>query len=119
MKNFLKIVAGTFVGSLIAMILGVFLLFGIFSSIASVAEKSTPTVPTSAILSLNFANRITEQTIDDPFADASLTHLELSSKSLGILSVVDAIDAATSDSRIKFIYMNLNDIDAGILTLKR
>lgn len=114
MKNFLKIVAGTFVGSLIAMVLGVLLLFGIFSSIASVAEKSTPTVPSSAILSLNFANRITEQSIDDPFADASITNLEISSKSLGILSVVDAIDAAATDPRIKFIYMNLNDIDAGI-----
>jgi len=114
MKNFFKIVAGTFVGSILAMILGIFLLAGIAGSVASIAEKSTPKVPNTAILSLNFSNRITEQAIDDPFSNVSLTSLELASKSLGILSVVDAIDRAAEDPRIKFIYMNLNDLNAGI-----
>jgi len=114
MKNFLKIVAGTFVGSLLAMILGIILLFGILSSIASIADKSTPTVPSSAILSLNFSNHITEQAIDDPFSDVSFTSMELSSKTLGILSVINAIDNASTDPRIKFIYMNLNDLNAGV-----
>ena len=61
MKNFLKIVAGTFVGSLLAMVLGTLILIGVIGSIASFTESKTPTVPDSAILGINFSTAITEQ----------------------------------------------------------
>jgi len=118
MKDFLKIVAGTFVGSLITMIIGIILLFGIFGSIASFTEKTIPTVPSSAVLNINFSNPVTEQPTDDPLASVSITNLQLSSKSLGILSVVNAIDNAASDPRIKFILMDLDDLNVGITHLE-
>jgi len=113
MKNFLKIIAGTFVGALLAIILGTFILIGVVSSFASLADKSTPTVPSSAILGLNFNNAITEQATDDPFANMNPL-VEMSTKTDGILDVIQTIDKAATDPAIKFIYMNLDKLNAGI-----
>lgn len=112
MKNFLKIVAGTFVGSLLAMVLGIFILMGIIGSLATFSESKPPVVPSSAVLALNFSSAITEQSVEDPFA--ALNPMSSgSSKSTGILDIVQTIDKAAADPAIKFIYMNLNELNAG------
>lgn len=113
MKNFFKIIAGTFVGSLLAMVLGTFILIGVISSIASISDKSVPSVPSSAILGINFDNTITEQALDDPFGSLSPLK-DVSSKTTGILDFIQTIDRAAEDPSIKFIYMNLNKLSAGI-----
>ena len=113
MKNFLKIIAGTFVGSLLAMVLGTFILIGVIGSFASLADKSIPKVPSSAILGINFSNKITEQGTDDPFA-ALNPMSNVSGKTTGILDFIQTIDRAAADPSIKFIYMNLDKLNAGI-----
>lgn len=113
MKNFLKIIGGTFIGSLLAMVLGTFILIGVISSIASIAETTTPTVPDSAILGIDFANTITEQALDDPFSAISPMS-KVTSKTTSILDFIQTIDKAATDPSIKFIYMNLNNLSAGV-----
>jgi protease-4 len=113
MKNFLKIVAGTFVGSLLAMVLGTLILIGVIGSIASFTESKTPIVPDSAILGINFASAITEQSIEEPFA-AFNPFAGGSSKSTGILDFIQTIDRAATDPAIKMVYLNLNELNAGI-----
>lgn len=113
MKNFLKIVAATLIGSLIAMLAGFFLFMGFISSLASLTESKTPVVPSSAVMALNFSPAITEQSVEDPFSVLNPFSSE-TSKSTGILEFIQTIDRAASDSRIKFIYMNVNQINAGI-----
>lgn len=112
MKNFFKIVLGTFVGSLIALTVGFFLMLGFIGSMASFSETK-PVVPKSAILSIDFGIRISEQNIDDPFS--SINPLQgTSGKTQGIYSLIRSIDKAATDPAIKFIYMNLSSLNAGI-----
>ncbi len=112
MKNFFKIVFGTFIGSFLALVLAFFILIGIISSLATFSDTK-PTVPKSAVLTLNFATRISEQAIDDPFA--SMNPLQsTSSKTQGILDFLQTIDKAASDPAIKILYMNVTDMKAGI-----
>lgn len=113
MKNFFKIVAATFIGSLFALVLGTLILIGIIGSIASFTESKTPTVPGSAILSINFASAITEQSKESPFS-ALNPMASFSSNTTGILDFVQTIDRAAADPAIKMIYLNLNDLNAGI-----
>lgn len=113
MKNFLKIVAATLIGSILAMLVGFFIFMGIISSFASFAESKTPSVPSSAVLALNFSTTITEQSVENPFS-AFNPFSAISAKSTGILDFIQTIDRAATDSRIKFIYMNLNQVNAGI-----
>lgn len=100
MKNFLKIVAATLIGSLIAMLAGFFLFMGFISSLASLTESKTPVVPSSAVMALNFSPAITEQSVEDPFSALNPFSSE-TSKSTGILEFIQTIDRAASDSRIK------------------
>ncbi len=112
MKNFFKIVLGTFVGSLIALTVGFFLMLGFIGSMASFSGTK-PVVPKSAILSIDFGIRISEQSIDDPFS--SINPLQgTSGKTQGIYSLIRSIDKAATDPAIKFIYMNLSSLNAGI-----
>ncbi len=112
MKNLFKIVLGTLVGTLLALILAFFIMMGIIGSMATFSETK-PVVPKSAVLSLNFNNRITEQSTEDPFA--SLNPMQSgSSKTQGLLQFIQTIDKAANDPAIKFIYMNLTNLNAGI-----
>ncbi len=119
MKNFLKIIAGTFIGSLLAMVLGILILISIIGSIASLSDKSTPVVPSQTVLSLDFANPVTERTSDEMMPDFDILSSEFSSKKqIGILDIVRTIETAASDPSVKFIYMNLDKLDAGITHLE-
>lgn len=112
MKNFFKIVLGTLVGTLLALTLTFFILIGIVGSMATFSEIK-PIVPKSAILSLDFKTKITEQSTEDPFA--SINPMQSgSSKTQGLLSFIQTIDKAATDPAIKFIYMNLTNLNAGI-----
>lgn len=111
MKNFLKIIAGTFIGSLLAMVLGTFILFGIISSLVTMTEVK-PTVPASAILALDFTIPVTEQKSEDiGYTMSADIFVE---KTTGILEFIQSIDMAADDPAIKFIYMNLTEIEAGV-----
>lgn len=117
MKNFLKIVLGTFVGSLLAMTIGFFIMLGVIGSMATFSKSAKPVVPKSAVLSLNFNQVITEQSTDDPFA--SFNPMGSSpSKTQGILEFIQTIDRSASDPSIKFIYMNLTNLNCGLSHLE-
>src|SRR3989339_163300 len=113
MKNFLKIIAGTFIGSLLAMVLGFFILLGVIGSMATLSSSAKPVVPKSAVLSLNFGTKITEQSVEDPFAMFN-PFGGSESKTQGLLNFIETIDKAASDKAIKFIYMNVTNLNAGI-----
>ena len=109
MKKFFKILLASFIGSLLAIFFLTLISFAMFSGIvSSFSKETTPVVPASAILKLDFSEAITEQGIDDPFA--SLNPMISSSKSISIRTIVEAIDKAATDDAIKFIYMNTDKL---------
>ncbi|PKP06529.1 MAG: signal peptide peptidase SppA [Bacteroidetes bacterium HGW-Bacteroidetes-5] len=116
MKTFLKIVLGTFVGSMLALAIGFFILLGIAGSMATFSSNAKPTVPKSAILRLNFSDPIAEQAFEDPFA--IFNPMGGAEKTQGILDFIQTIDRAAADPSIKFIYMNVTEISAGISHLE-
>lgn len=112
MKNFFKTLLAAFIGSILALLIGIFLLFGMVGSMVSLSE-ATPSLPKSFILSLNFKEPIAERTSDDPFT--SITSFNsMETKTIGIYSVIKAIDAAADDNSTKLIYMNLTNYNSGI-----
>lgn len=115
MKNFLKIIAGSFIGSLLAILIGGFLMIGIISSIASLSSSTKPTVPASAVLVMDFKLPITEQGEESPFSpDMLFSEAKLNLSSSSILNMLQTLDRAAADPSIKFLYMNLNQIQAGV-----
>lgn len=115
MKNFLKIIAGSFIGSIVALAIAFFVIMGIVGSMISMSETK-PTVPSSAVLSLDFASGITEQSVED--ITISMNAEFISGKTTGILDFLNTIEKAATDPAIKFIYMNLTNVNASITHLE-
>lgn len=117
MKNFLKTTLAVIVGSLVAMFICSVIFFGFVGALASLGESQEPVVPAKAILKIDLAAPVTELGQED--AMQAFQTLDFSnSKPLGILKAVKAIENAAVDPSIKFIYMNLNQMNIGMANLE-
>ncbi len=119
MKGFLKTLFASFVGSLIALSLCFFLFLAIIGSIATLGSSdSSAVVPSSAILKIDFSTPVSERGNNDPLSGFSGFSFKPAPKSISLLAAVQAIDKAAFDPSIKFIYMNLSEMNIGISQLE-
>lgn len=116
MKNFFKIVLGSFVGTSLAIFLGIIILVGLIGTLASTADVK-PSVPASVILKLDLTNQVTEQSIEE-MPNLLSGSLDFESTTTGILDLIQTIDRAANDPSVKFIYMNLTQVNAGVTHLE-
>ncbi len=110
MKKFFRNVGASFVGSLLTLIVVIFLLFGIVGSLSKVSDTK-PTVPKSAILVIDGSLSIAEQNKENPLASINPV-VKKSAKDMGIYNVIRSIEHATEDPAIKFIYLDLSTFAA-------
>jgi protease-4 len=117
MKDFLKVLLASFVGTVLA-----FLVFGFFSiillvGIASFGSSDEPIIAKESILLLDFKTPITEQK-GDKFSINPITGDVDMTGSMPLYSFVKAIDAAAEDPGIKFIYMTPGTLKMGIAQME-
>ncbi len=106
MKSFFKTLFASFCGALIALLICCLLVFSMISSMVSLADTAVATVPTSAILKINFNQQIGEQGMEEPFDLGSIDARLSKPSQMGIYTAVRAIEYAATDPAIKFIYIN-------------
>jgi protease-4 len=102
MPNFLKILLGSCLGTVLALVLLVFIGIGWATSLAATAQEK-PSVATNSILTLDLTllPELTDNTTDsDPFASFA------GEVTLGVHDMVRAIREAAEDDDIKGIYLN-------------
>ncbi|MCE1197587.1 MAG: signal peptide peptidase SppA [Marinilabiliales bacterium] len=114
MKFFWKAFFAALAAILVATVLFILLLAGLVSSIASMSEQ-TVTVKDHSLLMLKLDNRIVERKSNNPFEDIEFPGMEKSS-TVGLNHVLQAIKRAKTDDRIKGIFMELSDLNAGYAT---
>ena len=117
MKNFLKTTLAAILGCLVATLICSFLFFGLIGSLAALGEKAEPVVPAKAILKIDFNTPVTELGQEDAMQALQSFNFS-SSQPLGIYKAVKAIEQAASDPAIKFIYLNLNQMNIGVANLE-
>ena len=107
------------IGAVIAIGLMTIFIFSLFGSLAAIGTKQAVTVPSSAILAIDFSDGISEQSSDEPFNFQSMMNGgEMSTSSIGVLDAVRAIDQAAQDQAIKFIYIKECDFSAEMAHLE-
>ena len=117
MKDFLKTTLAVIVGTCITLAVGFFFFIAVIGAVAALGESSEPVVPAKAILKIDFNNPVTELGEED--AMAALQSLNFNStKPIGILKAVKAIENAATDPSIKFIYLNLNSMNIGMANME-
>ncbi|MDR2362181.1 MAG: signal peptide peptidase SppA [Prevotellaceae bacterium] len=116
MKSFFKMVLASFVGVLVASILGLFLLFMLIGIVSSSISSITATsemvkVKPNSILRIMLDEPVRERTQSD--ISTSLTAVSVV-HSIGLNDILKAIDHAADDPNIKLIYLDLSVLSAGL-----
>ncbi len=101
-KSFLAALLAFFVANILWFVLGLLLIIGIAASIGS----SKITVQPDSVLHIDFSTNIVDAPSTDPFAGVDIYSMSVS-QSNTMMQVMNAIEAAADDDRIKGIYINL------------
>ena len=117
MKEFLKTTLAVIVGTCITLTAGFFFFIAVIGAIAALGESSEPVVPAKAILRVDFTSPVTELGEEDAMAALQSFNFN-STKPIGILKAVKAIENAATDPAIKFIYLNLNNMNIGMANME-
>ncbi len=116
MKEFLKMTAATVVG---LCAFGLFALFLTFASIAALATlgEAEPVMPHEGVLQINMSTMaLSEQTKEaDPLS--TLQGVQAITP-VGIYSAIQAVNAASEDPAVKFIYMKPDGATGGIAQIE-
>lgn len=123
MKKFILIVCGSFVGAFLAFLFFMFaamlMSIGIMGSMAKMGSKKSVSVAKHSILKLDLGTSISERGGNDPLDMMSLMQGEGLETSLGLNTVVSAIENAAENDKVDGIYIECNGVSAAPATLEK
>lgn len=115
MRQFFKFMFASMLGFILAGIILIFILVAVVSNLAS--SKSESAISENAVLEITFKSPVTERTAENPFENFNFDNFETTA-GLGLNDIVKNIKKAEGDSKVKGIFLNLSNIDAGIATIE-
>lgn len=115
MKTFFKILFANFIGSLLAFGAVVVIVVAIVAVGISSSQESAEEILDNSTLQLTLSGEITDRESSSPFNVSSLQSPDLAS-GLGLDMILQNIKKAKDDPKIKGIYLELTDLQAGIGT---
>lgn len=116
MKDFFKFTLASIVGIMIAGLLLFFIFMGILSTMLSSADQPA-TIPSNTMLMLKFDYEIVDRAQDSPFEGLAIGLFE-GNRAVGLNNMLECIRKAKTDDNIKGIYLNPQDIYAGMATVE-
>ncbi len=123
LKKFFLIVCGSFVGAFLAflifMFVGIIMSFGIMGSMAMGGSKTSVNVSKHSILKLDLGNTIIEREGTEPIDLMTLLRNQELPSSLGLNTLISAIENAAENDKIDGIYIECNGISAAPATLEK
>ncbi len=114
--NFFKTMFATMLGSFLMFILLVVTASLILGAMMS-NKDSIPTVTENSVLQIKLNKAITDRASDNPLENFDYMSLE-SKSSMGLIDILEAIDKAKNDDKIKGIFLDLSGIQAGWATVQ-
>ena len=110
MKSFLKYLLATIVGIIIVHVILFFVFIGLVGAIASFSSPSIE-IKDNTILKLSLKTAIPDRASENPLQNFNLTTMN-SEKQIGLNKILEYIDNASKDSRIRGIYLDLTEINS-------
>ncbi len=118
MKNFLKYLLASIIGTLLVALIMFFVFIGSISALIAKQEKSFET-KNNSIFALKLDKPIKDRKPSFPFHISPFGRgNSMTEPVLGLNEILDNIEKAKTDDKIKGIYLELSEIQAGIATIK-
>src|SRR5687767_9238948 len=108
MKNFFTSFLGTLVALLFLFVVLIIIIF------AALPKEKPVLVKNNSVLLLSLNHDIPERTPKNPFGDLDMS----AAKQTGLKEILESIDKAKTDDRIKGIYLDLSAVSAGFATVE-
>lgn len=123
MKKFILIVCGSFVGAFLAFLFFMFaamiMSFGIMGSMSKMGSKKAVTVGKHSILKIDLGTSISERGGNDAIDMMSLMQGGGLESSLGLNTLVSAVENAAENDKVEGIYLECNGVSAAPATLEK
>jgi len=114
MKQFFKFMFASALG----LVVGIFLLFGILAGIgASMGNKQTVEVKDNSVLHVKLNYEIKERGSNDPFGNIDPATFK-PKPSVGLNDILESLEKAAKDDKIKGVYLDVQSIPAGMATIE-
>ncbi len=114
MKNFFKYTLATIVGGIITFFLAFLIITGMIAGLASSVssgDNSMVTVDDNTILKVEFSSPVVDREPLNPFAEFNFGEDKESIK--GLNTIINTLEAASKDDKIKGIYLDVNTFAVG------
>lgn len=113
MKQFFKTVFASLLGTLLAAVIFVFLIFGMIGAIVAISGSDKEVeVKENSVLVVKFEGPITDRSSKNPFQN--LGTIFSKEEAIGLDDILNNIEKAKDDENIKGIYMEITTVPAGI-----
>ncbi|MBU1368831.1 MAG: signal peptide peptidase SppA [Bacteroidetes bacterium] len=117
MKQFFKFMFASFVGTLLTLLLLLFIAIGTISALVSMAENEQVKLKENTVLVAKFDNPILDRSPNNPFENFDFMQFK-PNQVLGLNDVLKNIEKAAADPNIKGIYLDLSDLKAGMASIQ-
>ena len=116
MKQFFKFVFASMLGFVLANFLVVILVIAIIGGIAaSSGSKKTTVIEDNSILKIDFSGPVSDRSDNNPFKNFNPLSGE-NQQGYGLTDILDALEKAKTDDKIKGIYLHFDGVPAGMAT---
>jgi len=118
MRQFFKFMFASMLGTLLLSVLMFILFIGFIAALGSAfsLEGKAPSVPASTVLRISLDQAVLDRGPNDPF-NLDFAPFKMSSK-LGLDDILNNLEKAKRDDRIRGIFLDLGVVNAGFTTVK-
>lgn len=118
MKSFLKYTLATIVGFVVSSLIVILIIVGIISSAVSSSKQKDTEIKENSVLYVKLDKPIVDRASKNPFANFNFGSMEADVK-IGLWDdILENIEKAKTDEKIKGIFLDLSVIPAGIGTIE-
>ncbi len=116
MKQFFKFMLASFTGTILVIILILGFFAGMVASVISMSEEHETTITPHHVLHITWNTPIMDRGSKNPFEGFDFTTFE-SKKPVGLNDIIKNLEKAKNDPNIDGIFLDMEDVKAGIATL--
>ncbi len=117
MKQFFKFMLASFAGTLLTLLVILFIIIGMVSSLISMSEKEEIELKPNTVLLIKFDTPIADRSPNNPFESFDFSNFK-SNQPSGLDDVLKNIEKAATDPNIAGIYLDLSEIASGMANLE-
>lgn len=117
MKQFFKFMFASFAGTLLTLLILLFVFIGMITALVSMSEDSEVKLKPNTVLVADFSVPVSDRSPKNPFENFDFSSFK-SSNPIGLNDILKNIEKAASDPNISGIYLDLSEVSSGMANLQ-